>query len=290
MLSAEAKSRTNLHATGVIEQGESGWVLILRLDAESGTLERRLQDASCQVLGEVAALYIALAIDPNAALSSRPAGESPTEKAEVEEVPETPAAAEPEPEPEPEPESESEPSNALPQGPETRYLLGVGAAATLALLPRPTTNLSLLFAVEREWLGFELAAFADLPRAHHYEDPAEAGANFSMAGASVAFCPAFHPGVARVAGCAAVEIGGMSAKGVGVSRAHTERSFWAAADLGTRFTWTPRGPIRLFLRADMVVPLIRPGIGVGGLPELFRVPPVGGRLGLGLAFGLQSAS
>lgn len=284
MLSADVKSGATLHAKGVIEAAEDGWVLHLRLDAESGTLERKLEDSSCQVLGEVAALYIALAIDPNAAISSRPAAETPEPvPVEVEE----PLAELPE-ETLREPVEDVPESAPAPAGVRTRFIVGVGAAGTLGLLPRPAVNLALLYGLERGWLGFEVAVFTDLPRSYHYEDPAEAGANFSLSGAAIGFCPALHPSSFRLAVCASVEAGGLTAKGVGVTRTSTYRSFWFATDLGARLSWTPKAPFRVFLRGDLVLPSLRAAIGVGGLPPLFRVPAVGGRLGLGIAFELQA--
>ncbi len=69
MLVESMGSETSLRADGRIERSDDGWTLDLHLTSVSGTLKRHLEDDDCAVLANVAVLYIALAVDPSAALT-----------------------------------------------------------------------------------------------------------------------------------------------------------------------------------------------------------------------------
>ncbi len=163
------------------------------------------------------------------------------------------------------------------------FTVGASMAVTLVLMPQPTIHLGLGLGYERRWIGIEFNGFVELPRDILYEDPPGVGAKVWLAGGAAAFCPGWRADKIHVAGCLAFELGVMSASGFGARNSHRESFPWVASVAGARLAWAPSGPIRLFLKADVVVPLIHSAVGISGLPELYRVPAVGTRLGAAIA-------
>jgi len=117
------------------------------------------------------------------------------------------------------------------------------------------------------------------------------GADVSLFMVNLGLCPVSARGTGRVLrGCAGVDVGRLSANGVGldVSTAQTQAIFDLSA--GARLEQVIVGPFFAALEARAEVPLLRVRVGytdfAGQVHELFRMPPVAavGQLQLGWLF------
>ncbi|MCB9715905.1 MAG: hypothetical protein H6712_18705 [Myxococcales bacterium] len=274
-----------VRAEARVEHDEAGYRLLLRTETPSGVTTRETTAQDCAVLVEATALIVAIAVDPSAVV-----GRS-------ERVPPPPVVAEPEPEPEPAVEPTPAPGPSLVDAPAVeltpapepsaaprlRFGMWIAGGVDVGMLPAVAGGLRLAGAVlGRRW-RVELRGDYWLPRTALPQ--AELGARISLWSVGTRGCGV--PGVAR-AGlefplCGGIEAGAMRGDPVGdrVQGGVTGREPWLAADLGAGLSWSPWRFLAVFVRAELVVPILRAGFRVGEV-EIHRAGPVGGRGLLGL--------
>ncbi|MEM9458685.1 MAG: hypothetical protein AAGF11_31200 [Myxococcota bacterium] len=279
-----------------------GWRLDLKVVTPQGTSSRRLDADECHTLAEAAALYVALALDPMAMLaepaaaarvdaeSAEPgidAGVVSGSEAGSKAEPEAGSDAEPESEPEPEPErasrsafgSRSEPSGRSRVRPQwalrvqgsggrwihPRWGGGIGAGVSLGL-PRVRVE-----AMAQYWF----------PRQFESE-VLGVGTRTDLGFAELRACPRAIVRRVELLGCAGVDLGAATARGVGVMDERVARAVWFGAVVGPAVAWYPIERLGFWVELDLVGSLYRPRFAVDGLGEVLRFGAVGGRLTLGV--------
>lgn len=272
-------------AEGELVPKPGGYRLQLRMEvAGGGSVDRVLDDASCAVLAETAALMIAVTIDPSAATRPPPPKE-PTPPPKPEPAP---------PKPKPAPVVEPRPTTPAPAprecnaGPRRRdrrpcVALEVRTGMQLGILPKLVgAGIGGDIAVTWARLRLELGA------SHWFRRPARIGADRSAGGdlqlsvGSAGACARLGRRAFELPLCAGGELGAMHGRGVGIDSPRTERVLWAAAWAGPRALWIVHPRLVLLGGVDLVVPLARYRFEVAGLGVVHRVGPVGGRFRLGL--------
>ena len=270
-------------ASGELEAQPGGYRLRLHMEVAGGaSVDRVLDDPSCEVLSETAALMIAVTIDPNAVTRPPPPRvEPPPEPAEPQ--PEIVVAA-------PEPAKVVTPPRSCDAGPsrlrtDLRPCVGLEARAIaqLGILPQ-TAGAGIGGDLAITWARLRLEVSA----AHYFtrtartsNDPVQGGELALTAGALGA-CARLGRRAFELPLCAGGELGAIHGRGIGIDEPHTERVLWAAAWLGPRAMWVVHRRLVLLGGVDLVVPLARYRFEIAGIGVVHRVGPVGGRFRLGL--------
>ncbi|MCY1054368.1 hypothetical protein [Nannocystis sp. SCPEA4] len=307
----EAAQRADLTARGTVREASPGhWSLTLELVGKTGSGRRELTAPRCDELAEAAALVVAIAVDPRAALAASPteagAGVVPAppndvaqETGPLEQVvkdmsegpkdmsqgPADPVADEPV-------AVEVEPVGpaAPPAGKSPRLRVGMRVAAGVSfarLLPRPSAALSLALSIGgRRWRA-ELGGL--------YAPPvpggdAAIGGLFQAGAVELRGCPVLRRGTVEVPLCIGLQVGAMEGRGrgTGLMTTMTARSPWLAATAGAALAWRPRGGrVGLWLQADAIVALLRPTFVTAGQQEVHRASRFGGQVLAGIEVGLR---
>jgi hypothetical protein len=262
---------------GRIERRGTAWHLRLEI---GGAKAKELEAPRCETLAEVAALYVALAIDPMAML-------------EAEATPRLPASRDYEGTTElswPEARGEAGPEAPLVAARKRARGLRIGArfmaGAGGFLLPGAAAGVAAGVSVMFPRARFEALGSYFVPtEAEHDEEP-EVGAEIQLGAAALRGCPVLRVQRWEFPLCAGVEVGAMVARGLGVEQPKVRRSVWVAGTLGAAAAWQPARVIALWAQVDAVVTLVRPAFGVNGLDFGFRAPAAGvqGFLGLEARF------
>lgn len=273
----DAADLTSIGMDGRVKRRGKAWHLWLEI---GGAQARELDAPRCETLAEVAALYVALAVDPMAMLDAEvPAALSTSrDYAGTTELPwpdaqggttlDTPPV--------------TVKKRARELGIGARFMAGVSGF----LLPGAAAGVAVGFAVMLPRARFEALGSYSLPtEAEHDEEP-DIGAEIQLGAAALRGCPVLKARRWEFPLCAGVEVGAMVARGLGVEKPTVQRSLWAAITAGGAAAWQPVSAIALWAQVDAVVPLVRPGFAVEGLGSLFRAPPAGvqGFLGLEARF------
>ena len=206
-----ARARATVRAFAeVTRHDEEGWRVHIRLQEGTHQSERSFDGPSCQAVTRVAALIIALTIDPTAGSAPEPAPPRPVEK------------------------PPSSPPNAPPAGEAPlKWFLGAGPLFEQRLLPR------LGFGVEVS-LGMRLPAFsAELRGAASLSQPTDAtsagaGGRFFLAAMGARVCARIVPGMAEIFGCAAGSLDRLQADGYGVTLPGSATATFGTLALGPR--------------------------------------------------------
>ncbi|MEM9455652.1 MAG: hypothetical protein AAGF11_15830 [Myxococcota bacterium] len=275
-----------VQAVARVTAGEEGYRLSLRTETASGVTTRETTAEDCAVLVDATALIVAIAVDPSTVLgrSDEPApaepepepepGPLPVEpEPELESPPEVFGSVEPEPEPEPGAERR------------VRFGLQVGGGVDGGMLPGPAGGLRLTGVLIGTRWRVELHGDYWFPRTAITEPGL--GGRVSAGLGGVRGCGVL--GIERVGLefplCVGLEAGLLRGDPVGdrVAAPETSRQPWVAADASAALAWVPRRFFALFVRAELVVPIVRAGFRVGD-NEVHRTGLVAGR---GLA-GLEA--
>ena len=284
-----------VQAVARVTADEGGYRLSLRTETASGVTTRETTAEDCAVLVDATALIVAIAVDPSTVLG-RSDGPSPAKPEPATAEPESPAEPEPEAEPEPataEPELESSPDVFAPVEPEAlvgaerrvRFGLRVGGGVDVGVLPGPAGGLRLTGSLIGNRWRVELHGDYWFPRTAIAESDLGGRVSAGLGGAAGCGVPAIERIGLEFPLCAGIEAGLLRGDPVGdrVAAPETSRQPWVAADASAALAWVPRRFLALFVRAELVVPIVRAGFRVGDI-EVHRAGPVAGR---GLA-GLEA--
>jgi hypothetical protein len=245
----------------------------LRVQGESqGTLERNVTAATCEQVVGALALVAALSVDPEASLSE-PAKPSPR-----------PAPSPPKP---PAPVPPRRPRERVAAAPAVRFLIGLslvgrsGLAPELVWAPEPALGLSFRTGGGHTW-GLRLSAL-------HASSGSTVGAARASFTSNLVRLQAFPLRVGsatwRFEPAAFAEAGELSARGVGITPAHSVRRPVAWAGVLGRVSLA-MSVLLLELEAGGALPFVRDRFYVFENTTVFRVPPASAfaSLGVGLEF------
>lgn len=288
-------------AHALVEREGAGFRLELDIETASGVRRRTVEADDCAELGHLAALLVAMAIDPGIPARSaqetsvgEAASESTadavlepaTDSTPFEEEAELPSEGKPTVDVRPEETNvppSAEPTAGLDEEPRedegtSRSLVGsIFAQAGLhtGALPSATAMVELGAAVTWRALRIELSA------GHRFSRPVRslagggAGADIWSTVGQLEVCGT--PRVPRVDFplCAGIEAGTMAGRGRGVSAPRTGRGPWFAFRAGGGLVVLPWRRVGIVVDVDLVVPVLRTGFEIEGVGELHRVGPVG---------------
>lgn len=273
---------TTVVAKGRIHGAADDWTLSLEVQTAFGHSQRTFEAQTCATLTQVAALFLALAVDPVAVTQkqSRPRHADP---------PPLDRDGAPSPGPAGPPEvPKSEPETAPPPGgpvarPGPTVGVGLVAGASLGMLPgvAPTFGAD----ASMTWPRFRLVFGARyLPnRTARDDEISGVGLEIRHGVGSVRTCPVLRAGNQVVFPlCVGIEAGAQSALAFGVRDPERRTSPWLAATVGTGLIWTPGPHLGATVHVGAAVPILRPGFGIENLGELHRVGFVGTAAGLGV--------
>lgn len=285
-------------AEGEITEDPSGdYRLRLRMEVAQGSaVERVLNDASCEVLAETAALMIAATIDPTAVTRPPPLRETKAPTVEPE----------PEPQPAPPPTTstpevvapiDATPKRSCDAGPPRTHGGKRDRRPCVALEARAGLQLGVLPKIVGPGVGVDIALTwprlrLELGGTHWFRRPARVaddpprGGDLQLSSGSLGACARLGRGSIEVPLCSGAELGAIYGRGVGVDAPKNERVLWAAAWLGPRVMWVLRPRLVLLGGVDLVVPLARYRFEIEGIGPVHEVAPVGGRFRLGLGVRL----
>jgi hypothetical protein len=281
-----------VRAEGRVEQSEDRrWVLRLRVRSPTGVRDRVLEGATCQELGEVAVVLVAVAIDPSVDVSEPPEDlvNAPDEGAD-EDVAEDTDEPEPEPE-EPEPvelELELE-GTVVPSTARDGALRGFASLATGLLIgPLPGVAPGLRLSLGLRWrlLAIGIGGSHWFERRTRLPTASDLGGDLRLTTGDVRVCAI--PSIRRLELplCTGAELGSLAGRGVGVANPRRGRALWAAwvADAGVIFM--PWRWVGFGARATLVVPLMRSTFALDDIGPVHDVAPVGfqGLAGIELRF------
>ncbi|WAS97005.1 hypothetical protein [Nannocystis punicea] len=320
MTGQEAADRATLTARGTVrEAGPGRWSLTLELTGATGGGRRELTAPRCEELVEAAALVVAIAVDPRAALAAPVAGEvvvpappvnmsqgeSPKEQG-AKDMPdgsgpkgnvgegmsegprdapagelEGPVADEP-----PRPDGGEAPAAvAQPRGVEVGLRVAAGVSFA-RLLPQPSAAIGLALSVSgRRWRA-EIGGL--------YAPPVPGGTPaigglFQAGAVELRGCPVLRRGAVEVPLCVGLQVGAMEGRGrgTGLVTTTTERSPWLAATAGAALAWRPRGRVGLWVGADAIVALLRPTFVTARGQEVHKAARFGGQVLAGIEVRLR---
>lgn len=253
---------------GEIVRRDRGWSLRLTITSASGSRTRELPGESCQDLSGVAALLIAIAIDPT-----------------MESIDAPPPAAEPTPPPAREPVAS--PPVVAPQ-PRRKPMIGgafgVHGVLGYGALPRIDGALGPDAALRIGAARIELAGSFWWPSPTRARD-----ASLRLWHVDVRGC--WAPSVARrveLPLCGGLQLGAMIGRGDAIARPTRGRLPWVAMDLGFGVMVLPVWRVGLRLDVRGVAPLVRPGFAIDD-HVVFRARPVAIAATLGVELRLGPA-
>lgn len=132
--------------------------------------------------------------------------------------------------------------------------VGASGLAELGALPGPSGGVALRIGVDLGRLGAELRAAAVLGRRAELAEPAGAAADIALYWTEPAICVAAS--IAR--GCAGMQLGWITGRGIGVDRPRREGSVWVAPQVSLALALPLSARFALELRALAARPLVRP--------------------------------
>jgi hypothetical protein len=268
----------------VVEPTWHGFRLVVRVAHEDDSIERVLSDRDCVDLVDASAVIVVLALRellPGGATAAATTGiaESTGDGLVLTIVPGSSvepsdsgpsAAAEPASEPDPQPLAP------------VRLELEIGVGFGVGVLHRPAAAASVALRLAIEWFEAEVGAslwpsrFAEGPRG-----PPE-GARLWIYGGSLSTGAAWHVGIVTLAPAVELDLGAISAQGVGLERADTVVDLHAA--LGARFAVRVGlfPAFGLYAEAGGGAMLHRPSFEIDGIGTVFATPPALLRCGAGV--------
>lgn len=258
-----------VQASAEVVADSAGYLLRIEVRSDSGQRRREIAGGDCDELSSVAALLVAIAIDPGVT--------TPTSDAQPEPEPAPEPEPEPEPEPDPEPEPEPDPAPRRVGG-----ALRVAGGLAIGPLPGPAPLLSIAGAIRVRWFRGELAVAHRLARETTSRTGDGAVAEIASTTAELAACGVPSLRIVEFPLCLGVEAGALTGRSREVRAPATGAGPWLAARGGGGVIVLPIERLGIAIDLDVVVPLSRPGFVVEGVGELHRAAPAGvdGILGL----------
>ncbi len=247
--------------------------LKLQTTTAAGQRVREFPGQTCDVLTDTAALVVATALDPSLAFGPEPEPPDPEPPPESEPQPEPP-------DPEPPPESESEPEPPVPVEPSEPPLAGAvraGTVGNLGPLPSMAPGMGAAAALLRKRLRIELGFSYWFPRRAAASTQPGAGGDIQLWVLSTRACWAPRVPLGELPLCGGIQAGPMRGDGRGLGAPASTRLPWVATELGAAFVLRPLSYLGVWIGADLVVPLTRPGFGIDDLGPVHRAGAIGGQ-------------
>lgn len=264
----------SLRARAHVEGAAAAWTLTLTIHTPDGDSSSRVVGTDCTTLADVAALKIAMAIDPLSVL---------------ERLGEVESAASPSPEPEsappPAPDEEvADPGPPPPaSGPRTPMRLGLRTLSGVAWGAMPRLDATFSWAgsvIGRAWRVDLGGAFWVPQNVTLAEDGA--GGRMRQLGGYADGC--WVPAIRRFAFplCGGLEFSSMRGEGVGVDPAGSARRLWAAVRVNAALLWSPHPLVALVLQPGVAAPYLRPRFGLADGRSVHRARALDVRVAAGL--------
>ncbi len=255
------------------------WRVVLDTQQDAGEGRRVIEAATCAELASATALVLALTIDPSAALSKGTPG------------PAEPAPPPPPPLPPPMPPApvvveRAPPPLAVPpprgRRPEIQLsarllpMVGIGTSASAV-----SFGGSIGVGVEFGRLSAEASGTTYLPQSHDVS-ATHAGGTLWPSSAGLAACgAAVDTARGRAGGCGGFEYERLDASGYGVTAPASGSAAWGAPSMSAFLAARVYGALWLHARSDLTIPLVRARFALHGVGDVFDVPSVAGRVGVG---------
>lgn len=266
-----------------VAAGDEGFELELLLQSARSHDEVAVSAPRCEVLTDIVALKVALALDPRSVVEELEIRELKADDSRDE------ASAEPDPTPPPKPEPrEPVPKPQPPPLEALQFTPGVALLGGRAVLPTADLGVAASATLGRgPWRArAELDFLSSPPQA--LDDPrVDASArlqSFALGGA-VEGCVAPRAGAVHLPLCAGVLALGVRARAVAIAESGAAWRPWVGASVGAGLSWTVSDSLAVSLQARLRLPVLRPRFDILGLGEVYRSDPVGGHLALTLHLG-----
>jgi hypothetical protein len=271
-----------VHARAHIEvdsKGRYGLELVL----DDG--DRKLDSPRCDELADAAALIVAIAVNPDAALADP--------------GPVVPAPVSLEPAPAPEPAVDVTPTATRTRTAATRpwFYLRLAGAFGYGPVPAPAGGISFAFGLSGRHYRTELEGTYWPARAIESRSNASVGGSFRMGTALARGCGVVggprdsSPGfVVAVPLCGGLEIGAISGEGQGSLDANAETGVYLAARVGPQLAvHPPRGRgVGLFVSAEATFPIVQPTFVTAPSGVVYEPLPAGFVAALGVAWQIPT--
>ncbi|MBL4689603.1 MAG: hypothetical protein JKY37_33760 [Nannocystaceae bacterium] len=278
----EAVPSQDVKAVGEIETLGHGFLLRLTIDVSEGTAVTSVEGPDCGPLTELAALKIAMAIDPFGVL---------------EYVDQDPPVSDPAPAPSPpvrvtSTERIDNPRLAAPTTPgtddETAKIGGALRAITAissGLLPGFGASVGGLVALRTSALRI------DVGMSHVFERPTPSlsstpGARLRATLALVQGCGVPRWRALEFPLCVGVQAGSVRGRGADIGQPKTDRRAWVGFSVHPQLAWAPIRHVALVIGPELVVAALRPSFQIGGVGQVHRSAAVvlRGNVGLEVRF------
>lgn len=262
-LVGSAEVRRSVQAEAQVERRGERWVVTLRTRQGGGAGERSLEGHTCEAVASASALVLALTLQTDAPEPPPPATVAPP--------PANPPRA---------------PAPAIAPR-RTKPAVALRAAGGLALGIVPGAGGCATGAVGLRYGRAEVSAnFVYVSETSQtVSSRPNAGGRFSLLGTSVLACVAPVAGSdygLEVWGCAGAGGEWMLARAFGVTTSNDTVYGWFAPVVAARVAYAPVRKFAMFVESTFSFPLVKPRFTVEGLEPVYRVPPVGLRLLLGV--------
>jgi hypothetical protein len=281
VLGAAPPAGTDVTADAEVVRDPDGLVLTLELRSADGTGTRTVRAQQCAQLARIAALVIALSIDPSAVNRIPPELPVDAPAIEVPPVDETlvdaPAIDEPAEPPAPEIAVRREPTSppiaTRPRRPPLHASVAIAAGVGAFALPRATAAFELGLALAGRAWRVELGAGYWAPSVRDSAVNPAIGGRFQLAVAQARGCWVPRLGTVELPLCALAIVGGMLGRGTGELDVRKAASPWAAFGGGPTVMWRPRvqgGRIALLVRVEGVGAATQPAFATSASGVLWK--------------------
>ena len=272
-----------LQARATVQAGPTGFVLDLEVQRGSTRDQRQVEAEDCEVLARVAALVVALAIDP-VAVTRTQAPTRPITPHELE-VPSPPPL--PPPEPSPRAPVRPAPRASAPSPPETddarpEFLLSTEGGLETGALPLFSGLVGLDMALAWPRFRLEWGGVFVTPRT---EQQTTADVRVMLGAAAFRACLRLRQPRIEVPLCGGVEAGAMRGDGERAPDARTGLGPWVAPTASAALRVPLASRVAIFARGRVAAPILRSGFQVEGPGEaaaVFVPAPVSARATIGL--------
>lgn len=259
--------RRTVRAEAHVAQQGDRWVITLRTVQGASEGERSLQGHTCKAVSSAAALVLALTLQTDAPEPPP----RPSASASASAPPPVASSAPPIPPPPPR----------APLSLVMRAGGGVGFGAVPGAGGLASAAVGLRYKRFQASLAFSYVAETSQSIAAR----PTAGGQFALLATTLVACLAPVAGadsIVEIWGCAGGEGGWMLARAFGVTASNEAVYGWFAPVLMPRVAYVPTPKVAVFFEGAFSIPLERPRFTVEGLEPVYRVPPMGLRLLLGV--------
>lgn len=263
-------------AEASITADAGGYTLDLRVRDGGGAQQRTLQSPHCEALAGATAVIVAVAAAPIGVSARVVAAPPPGDALEVD------LAPLPIPEP-PAPATELAPT---PSPSRRRPGLAIGFAAAAGIGPSQRFTAGMSGHVSLLWrrVRLDLRGSGWFPGLARASDLPGVGVRLQLAAGAVRGCPRLVRRTVSLELCTGLELGALLAEGAGLQQNDRSRGLWAAGLLAPGLRWQPLRWLSLGVEVEGLVAFTRRRYRASDADALvYTVPPVGVRLGGGLA-------